>query len=73
MRPERGKGHTFSFQSRRYESPVHLSDQEIQIRYDRQRDEEDPAIVVYHQGQRMGTARLLDTVANGMQRRKEQS
>ncbi len=30
------------------------------------------AVIIYHKGQRMGAARLLDAVANGMQRRKEQ-
>ena len=66
------KDNTFSFAARRYETPVHLSDQEIQIRYDRHRHHDDPAVVVYHKGQRMGAARLLDAVANGLLRRKEQ-
>jgi putative transposase len=30
------------------------------------------AVIIYHKGQRIGAARLLDAVANGMQRRKEQ-
>jgi transposase InsO family protein len=67
------KDNTFSFASRRYETPVHLSDQEIHIRYDRHRHDDNPVVVVYHHGQRLGTARLLDAVANGMARRKEQA
>ncbi len=65
------KDNTFSFQSRRYETPVDLSDKEIQLRYDRHRPDPD-AVVIYYKGQRLGVARLLDAVANGMRRRKEQ-
>jgi len=65
------KDNTFSFAGRRYETPVDLHDREIHIRFDRRRD--DPAaVIVYHKGQRLGTARLLDAVANGLSRRKEQ-
>jgi hypothetical protein len=45
--------------------------QDIQIRYDRSRRNH-AAVVIYHQGQRLGQARLLDAVANGLLRRKEQ-
>ena len=65
------KDNTFSFCSRRYETPVDLRDKEIQLRYDRQRTD-NAAVVIYHKGQRMGAARLLDAVANGLSRRKEQ-
>ena len=65
------KDNTFSFQNRRYETPVDLRDKPIEIRYERHHH--DPAaIVIYYKGQRMGTARLLDAVANGLLRRKEQ-
>jgi transposase InsO family protein len=64
------KDNTFSFASRRYETPVDLRDREIQLRYDRRRTDT-TAVVIYHKGQRMGAARLLDTVANGLLRRKE--
>ena len=65
------KDNTFSFQGRRYETPVDLRDKEIQLRYDRHRS--DSAVVtVYYKGQRMGAARLLDAVANGLMRRREQ-
>ncbi len=66
------KDNTFSFSSRRYETPVDLRDKEIHLRYDRHRGESS-AIIIYYKGQRMGTARLLDAVANGLLRRKEQA
>jgi len=66
------KDNTFSFSGRRYETPVDLRDQKIQLRFDRRRLNT-TAVIIYHKGQRMGTARLLDAVANGLQRRKEQS
>jgi transposase InsO family protein len=66
------KDNTFSFSARRYETPVDLRDQEIQLRYDRHRHDS-AVVVIYHKGQRMGQARLLDAVANGLLRRKEQS
>jgi putative transposase len=65
------KDNTFSFAARRYETPVDLRDKEIQLRYDRSRHDS-ATIIIYHKGQRMGAARLLDAVANGLQRRKEQ-
>ena len=43
---------------------------EIQLRHDRHRTDT-AAVVIYHKGQRMGAARLLDAVANGLLRRKE--
>jgi putative transposase len=68
------KDNTFSFASRRYETPVDLRDKEIQLRYDRHRtDNAAVALVIYYKGQRMGAARLLDAVANGLLRRKEQA
>jgi transposase InsO family protein len=68
------KDNTFSFLSRRYETPVDLRDKEIQLRYDRHRIDTamSPTVIIYYKGQRMGAARLLDTVANGLLRRKEQ-
>jgi putative transposase len=64
------KDNTFSFQGRRYETPVDLAGKEIQLRYDRHRGET-AAVVIYHKGQRVGAARLLDPIANGLLRRKE--
>ncbi len=66
------KDNTFSFSGRRYETSVDLRDQKIQLRFDRRRLNS-TAVIIYHKGQRMGAARLLDAVANGLQRRKEQS
>jgi putative transposase len=64
------KDNTFSFLGRRYETPVDLRDREIQLRYDRHHT--DTAVIIFHKGQRQGAARLLDAVANGLLRRKEQ-
>jgi putative transposase len=69
------KDNTFSFCARRYETPVDLRDKQIQLRYDRRRSDNamsPAAVVIYHKGQRLGAARLLDAVANGLLRRKEQ-
>ena len=55
-----------------YETLVDLRDREIQLRYDRHRQDAS-AVIVYHKGQRQGPARLLDAVANGLRRRKEQA
>jgi putative transposase len=66
------KDNTFSFAGRRYETPVDLHDREIHIRFDRHRHDTTPIVIVYHNGQRLGAARLLDAVANGLLRRKEQ-
>ena len=65
------KDNTFSFAARRYESPVDLRDKTIQLRFDRRRLDTTP-VIIYFKGQRMGAARLLDAVANGLKRRKEQ-
>jgi putative transposase len=68
------KDNTFSFRGRRYETPVDLRDQPIQLRYDRHRSDSGISpVVIYHKGQRQGAAHLLDAVANGLKRRKEQS
>ena len=64
------KDNTFSFQGRRYETPVDLRDKEIQLRHDRHRHDTS-AVIIYYKGQRLGAARLLDAVANGLLRRKE--
>jgi putative transposase len=69
------KDNTFSFLGRRYETPVDLRDKDIQLRYDRRTSDtimSPTAVIIYHKGQRLGAARLLDAVANGLKRRKEQ-
>jgi transposase InsO family protein len=62
------KDNTFSFRNIRYETPVDLADREIEIRYERHRP---GPVIVYYKGQRMGPAQLLDRIANGLLRRKE--
>ena len=64
------KDNTFSFGGRRYETPVDLAGKEIQIRHERHRHDS-TVVIVYSKGQRMGQARLLDAVANGLARRSE--
>jgi transposase InsO family protein len=64
------KDNTFSFQGERYETPVDLRGKKIELRYERCRQ---GAVVVYDKGRRIGQARLLDAVANGLLRRKEPS
>lgn len=64
------KDNTFSFQGTRYETPVDLRGKKINLRYERHRQ---GAVIVYDQDRRIGQARLLDAVANGLARRKEPS
>ena len=61
---------TFSFKNLRYETPVDLRDKLITIRFDRARFDR---IVIYYKDQRMGDAKPLDAIANGLLRRKESS
>ena len=60
------KDNTFSFQGVRYETPVDLRGRKVQLRHQRGRQ---GAVVVYDQARRMGLARPLDAVANGLRRR----
>lgn len=53
---------TFAFKKGRYETPRHLADRKIQVRYARKHPHE--KVVVFYMGERMGEARLLDPVAN---------
>ncbi len=62
------RDNTFSFQGLRFETPVNLQEKQIQIRYERHNPS---TIVIYYKGQRMGYAKPLDPVANGLLRRKE--
>ena len=62
------KDNTFSFKNTRYETPVDLSGRKITIRYERHKL---TTIVVYYKGERMGVAKPLDAIANGLLRRKE--
>lgn len=62
------KDNTFSFRNCRYETPVDLHDKTIEIRY--QRSQTIGPVILYYKGERMGVARPLDAVANGLLRRK---
>lgn len=62
------KDNTFSFKNIRYETPVDLHDKQIQIRFDRSTYDR---IVIYYKNQRMGEAKKLDLIANGLLRQKE--
>jgi len=64
------KDNTFSFRSMRYEAPVDLRDRTIQIRYDRHHPQ---VIVVYYKSERVGTAKPLDLIANGLLKRDRRS
>lgn len=60
------KDNTFSFGGQRYETPIDLRSKKITLRYERHRS---GPVVVYENDRRIGQARLLDAVANGMARR----
>jgi transposase InsO family protein len=60
------KDNTFSFKSTRYETPVDLRDKQITIRFDRHKTE---CVVIYYKNERMGEARPVDLIANGLLRR----
>jgi len=62
------KDNTFSFKSGRYEAPVDLRGREIQIRYDRHKLDR---IVVYYKAERVGEAKVLDLISNGLLRREK--
>jgi putative transposase len=62
------KDNTFSFKNTRYETPVDLRDKTITIRYDRNKRD---VIVIYYKNQRMGEAKPVNLIANGLLRRKE--
>jgi len=64
------KDNTFSFSGRRYETPVDLRGRKIILRHERHRD---GAVIVYQGDRRIGKARLLNAVANGLARRTEQA
>ncbi len=61
------KDNTFSFQGARYETPVDLRGKKVELRYERHRQ---GTVVIYDKGRRLGVARPLDAVANGLRRRR---
>lgn len=60
------KDNTFSFKGKRYETPVDLREKQIQIRFERSTYNR---IVVYYKGGRLGEAKPLDVIANGLIKR----
>lgn len=66
---------TFSFQNVRYETPVDLRGKKVELRYQRHQpgdgDQRHGTVILYYKGQRIGIARPLDSIANGLRRRKE--
>jgi transposase InsO family protein len=64
------KDNTFSFKGNRYETPVDLREKQIQIRFERSSL---CPIVIYYKGQRMGEAKSLDLIANGLLKRNNQT
>jgi hypothetical protein len=60
------KDNTFPFKNKRYEAPADLRQKQIVIRFDRARP---VRIVVYYKEQRIGEAKVLDLIANGLLRR----
>jgi len=64
------KDNTFSFQGVRYETPVDLHGKKVELRYERHRK---GAVVIYDKGRRLGLARPLDAVANGLRRRTDKT
>ena len=61
------KDNTFSFKNMRYETPVDLRGRQITIRYERSTCN---CIIVYYRDDRMGEAKPLDLIANGLLRRQ---
>ncbi|MEO8137088.1 MAG: DDE-type integrase/transposase/recombinase [Betaproteobacteria bacterium] len=64
------KDNTFSFQGVRYETPIDLHGKKVELRYERHRK---GAVVIYEKGRRLGLARPLDAVANGLRRRTDKT
>jgi putative transposase len=62
------KDNTFSFKNIRFETPVDLSEKPITIRYERGALDR---VVIYYKGTRIGPAKPLDAVANGLLKRGE--
>jgi putative transposase len=60
------KDNTFSFKNIRYETPVDLRDKQITIRFERNKADR---LVIYYKNQRMGQAKPVDLIANGLLRR----
>ncbi len=64
------KDNTFSLNSIRFETPVDLRGKKIQVRFERSIYDK---VIIYYKNRRMGAAKQLDLIANGLLRRKESS
>jgi transposase InsO family protein len=64
------KDNTFSFNAARYEAPADLRDRSITIRFDRSRLDR---VIVFYKETRIGEAKPLDLVANGLLKRCSRS
>ena len=64
------KDNTFAFKGMRYETPVDLQEKQIHIRFERLNS---TRVVIYYKGQRMGEAKPLDLIANGLIKRNHQT
>lgn len=62
------KDNTFSFKNVRYETPTDLRDREIIIRFDRHKLDK---IIIYYKNNRIGEAKVLDLIGNGLLRRNK--
>ena len=60
------KDNTFSFGGQRYEAPRYLPGKQIQVRYPRSTKS---PVLVYYKDEKMGTAELVDLVANSTMKR----
>jgi len=63
------KDNTFSFKNIRYETPVDLRDKQVTIRFDRNKLDH---VIIYYKNQRMGEAKPVDLIANGLLRRRKE-
>jgi putative transposase len=61
------KDNTFSFKNIRFEAPADLRDKSIQIRFDRAKP--DTHVIIYYKQQRIGKAKQLNLIENGLLRR----
>jgi putative transposase len=64
------KDNTFSFKSIRYEAPADLRNKQIHVRYNRLKTAK---VIVYFKNQRMGEAKKLNAIANGLLRRSNKN
>lgn len=64
------KDNTFSFRNVRFETPADLRNKKVSVRYERGSLDR---VVIYYKGERVGQARPLDAVANGLLRREERT